>query len=71
MTLLNMVIDVFMDVKLMFWDEVILSTIYIKNKSPSTALHNKTPYEMWHGHLPTIKNFRIFGSTYYALFPEQ
>jgi len=24
---------------------------------------------MWHGHLPTVKHFRIFGSTRYDLIP--
>jgi hypothetical protein len=26
---------------------------------------------MWHGHLPVVKHLRVFGSTYYALIPEQ
>ena len=51
----------------MFWGEVILYAVYIKSKSPSTALQRKTPYEMWHGHLPSVKHFRVFGCTCYAL----
>ena len=38
---------------------------------PSVALQNKTPYEMWHGHLPVVKHFRIFGSMCYALILGQ
>ena len=53
------------------WGEVVLCVVYIKNRSPSASLHNKTPYEMWHGHLPTVKHFKIFGSTCYALILEQ
>ena len=25
---------------------------------------------MWHGHIPSVKHFRVFGSTYYALIPK-
>ena len=57
----------FKNVKLISWGEAILCVVYIKNRSPSTALQNKTPYEIWHGHLLSIKHFRVFGSTCYAL----
>ena len=41
------------------------------NRSPSNALDNKTPHEMWFGHLPSVKHLRFFGSTYYALIPKE
>jgi len=71
-TLLNMVRSMifFKNVKLMFWGEAVLCVVYIKKISHSTALHNKTPYVMWHGHLLVVKNLRIFGSTCYALILE-
>ena len=58
-TLLNMVRSMmfFKNVKLMFWGEAILCAVYIKNRCPSAALQNKTPYEMWHDHLPAVKHF--------------
>ena len=48
-TLLNMVRSMmfFKNVKLMFWGEAVLCAVYIKNRCPSAALQNKTPYEMW------------------------
>ena len=61
----------FKNVKLMFWGEAIICGVYIKNICPSTVIQNTTPYEMWHGHLLIVKHFRIFGSTCYALIPEQ
>lgn len=72
-TILNIVrfMMFFNNVKLMFWGEAVLCAIYINNRSPSAALHNKTPYEVWHGHLPTVKHFKVFGSTCYALVPTQ
>ena len=61
----------FKNVKLMFWDDAVLCAIYVKNKCPSHALKNKTPYEMWHGHIPSVRHLRVFGSTYYALIPKE
>jgi transposase InsO family protein len=46
MTLLNMVHSMlfFKNVKLMFWGDAILYVVYVRNRSPSHALRNKTPY---------------------------
>ena len=43
---------------------------YIKNRCPSSSIRNKTPFEMWHGHIPSVNHFRVFGSTCYALIPK-
>ena len=43
--------------------------LFEKQKS-SNALDNKTPHEMWFGYLPSVRNLRVFGSTYYALIPK-
>jgi hypothetical protein len=42
-----------------------------KNRCPSHALKNKTPYEMWYGHIPSVRHLRVFGSTCYALIPKE
>jgi len=54
----------------MFWVDVVLCAIYIKNICTFNAIRNKTPYEMWYGHVPSIKHLRVFGSTCYALIPK-
>eukprot|EP00253_Pinus_taeda_P008515 PITA_08515 len=54
----------------MFWADVVLCAAYIKNRCPSNAIRNKTPYEMLDGHVPSVKHLRVFGSTYYALIPK-
>ena len=41
-----------------------------KNRCPSSAIRNKTPYELWYGHVPLVKHLRVFGSTYYDLIPK-
>ena len=71
-TILNMVHSMlfFKNVKVMFWVDVVLFFIYIKNTCPSNAIRNKTPYEMWYGHIPLVKHLRVFGSTYYALIQK-
>eukprot|EP00253_Pinus_taeda_P027385 PITA_27385 len=71
-TILNMVRSMlfFKNVKIMFWVDVVLCAAYIKNRCPSNAIRNKTPYEMWYGHVPSIKHLRVFGSTCYALIPK-
>ena len=54
----------------MFWADAVLCVVYKKNWCPSNSIRNKTPYEMWHGHIPSVKNFRVFGSTCYTLIPK-
>jgi hypothetical protein len=73
MTLLNIVCSMmfFKNVKLMFWVDVVLCVVYVKNRCPSNALQNKTLYEMWYGLIPSVRHLRVFGSTYYALIPKQ
>jgi hypothetical protein len=73
MALLNMVCSMmfFKNVKLMFWADVILCAVYVKNMCPSHAIKNKTPYEMWYGHIPSVRHLRVFGSTCYALIPKE
>eukprot|EP00253_Pinus_taeda_P029619 PITA_29619 len=68
-TILNMVRSMlfFKNVKIMFWADSVLCAAYIKNRCPSNAIRNKTPYELWYGHVPSVKHLRVFGSTYYAL----
>ena len=48
------------------WCEALLTAAYIKNRSPTTAIENKTPFEMFHGTKPSVKHFRVFGCRAYA-----
>jgi len=38
---------------------------YLKNRNPTTSLHNKTPFEAWYGNKPDIGNLHIFGCLAY------
>ena len=56
---------------MMFYDDTIMCAIYMKNKRPSHALGNQTPYEMLYGHIPSVKHLTVFGSTFYYLIPKE
>nr|GEX61303.1 hypothetical protein [Tanacetum cinerariifolium] len=45
-----------------FWAEAVNTTCFVQNKVLVTKPHNKTPYELLHGRLPSIGFMRPFGS---------
>eukprot|EP00253_Pinus_taeda_P027245 PITA_27245 len=71
--ILNMVsfMMFFKTIKLMFWADAILCAAYINNRCSYHVIKNKTPYEMWYGHIPSVRHLRVFGSTRYALIPKK
>jgi len=54
-----------------YWAEAVHTTIYLRNRSPTSALDGITPYEAWYGTKPSINHLRIFCSTCYALVPKE
>nr|GEV33484.1 hypothetical protein [Tanacetum cinerariifolium] len=44
-----------------FWAEVVNTACYVQNRVLVTKPHNKTPYELLHGRLPSIGIMRPFG----------
>lgn len=57
------------DLQPRFWAEALNAVVYAKNRSPTVALKNMTPYEAWFGKKPDISNLRVFGCTCYVLIP--
>ena len=45
--------------------------IYLKNRSPHTALDRSTPYEQWFQKLPDLTNVRVFGFPCYVYIPSE
>ncbi|WVZ53348.1 LOW QUALITY PROTEIN: hypothetical protein U9M48_004308 [Paspalum notatum var. saurae] len=43
-----------------FWGEAVTTAVSILNRS-TQSVEGKTPYEVWHGHQPTVHFFRTFG----------
>ena len=49
-----------------FWAEAIANAAYTRNRSPTSALQNMTPFEAWWGHKQSVKHLRTFGCIAYA-----
>ena len=53
-----------------FWAEALSTATYLRNRSPTIALDNVTPYEAWTGDKPNVEHLRVFGCTAYAHIPK-
>ena len=53
-----------------FWAEALSTAVYLHNRSPTTSLKDKTPYEAWFGHKPDVNHLRVFGCDTYAHVPK-
>jgi hypothetical protein len=49
-----------------FWGEVMVTVVYILNRSPTKALNGRTSYEAWHGHKPAVSHLPVFGCLTFA-----
>jgi hypothetical protein len=54
-----------------FLAEVVATTIYFKNHSPTKAVPGMTPEEAWSGMKPSVAHLRSFGCKAYAHVPDQ
>ncbi|KAL0536512.1 hypothetical protein IC582_025461 [Cucumis melo] len=54
-----------------FWAEAVSTSIYLLNISPTKAVMNKTPFEVWYGKKPNVNHLRVFCCISYALVPSQ
>ena len=53
-----------------FWAEALATATYLRNRSPTTAVKEKTPCEVLTGKKPNVENLRIFGCNAYAHVPK-
>ena len=49
----------------MFWPEAVLKAVYLINRSPTSALKNKVPAEIWYGQRPNLGKLKVFGCVAY------
>ncbi|GKA42274.1 putative ribonuclease H-like domain-containing protein [Tanacetum coccineum] len=63
MTLIEAARTMLVDFKLptTFWAEAVNSACYVQNRVLVVKPHNKTPYERFHGRIPTLSFMRPFG----------
>jgi hypothetical protein len=54
-----------------FWEEAVGTTCYLVNRSPSSALDDKTPHEVWYGKKPSLQHLRVFGCDAYVHVPKE
>ena len=50
-----------------FWAEAVNTANYIRNRSPTSKLNGRTPYEVWFGKPPDVADFKRFGCEVYVL----
>ena len=71
-TLVECVRSMLVDAKLphKFWAEALSTAVYLRNRSPTKAVEDKTPYEALTGNKPDVKHLRVFGCIAYANVPK-
>lgn len=50
-----------------FWGEAVATAVYLLNMSPTRAVLNRTPFEVWRGKKSGVSHLKIFGCVGYAL----
>ena len=50
-----------------FWAEALKTAVYIRNRTTTKILCDKTPFEVWNGYKPTISHLKVFGAKAIAL----
>lgn len=53
-----------------FWPEAIACAVYTLNRVINSANKLQTPFELWYGVKPSVKNLRIFGELAVLKKPE-
>jgi hypothetical protein len=54
-----------------FWIEVVGIACYLVNRSPLSALGDKTPQEVWTGKEPSLTHLKVFGYEAYVHVPKE
>lgn len=54
-----------------YWAEAVMTAVYLRNRSPSSALKNITPFQAWTGEKPSVAHLRVFGCKAYAHVPDE
>lgn len=53
-----------------YWGEAVNTAIYLKNRSPTTALDGQIPEHLWSGSKVDLSHLKVFGCIAYSLEPK-
>lgn len=53
-----------------YWPEIVCAATYLKNRTLSSTVEKKTPYEIFFGKKPDVSNLRLYGSKVFVRKPE-
>ena len=53
-----------------YWSDAVLTACHIRNRLPTAALDNKTPFEAFQGYKPSLGHLRVFGCQAFALMDK-
>ena len=54
-------------VALKYWREAVSTVVHTLNWVQVKKGTNATPFELWYGHSPNVKHFKVFGCKFYIL----
>jgi hypothetical protein len=54
-----------------FWEEVVNTAKYMVNMSPSSALVDMTPHEVWSSKKPSVSHLKVFGCDAFVHVPKE
>ena len=60
-----------LDLPISLWSELLETAAYLRNRSPTKYLSDKTPFEALHGEKPDLTNLRIIGCQAWALILKE
>lgn len=59
------------DIKYALWAEAMNTAVYILNRTGTSTVKGKTPYELWYDKQASIEHFHVFGTEVYVHIPKQ
>lgn len=54
-----------------FWAEAVNLAVHVLNRSGTSTVENKSPYELWHGEEARLDHLRVFGSEVFIHIPKE
>lgn len=54
-----------------FWAEAVNTAVYTLNRTGTSSIENKSPYELWFNKRAEIDSFHVFGSSVYVHVPKE